>query len=55
MNIGRMVKVEDPNGEYEAKALGIDYAGKLLIVVGEDEYRAIDSGEVHVRGLYGYV
>jgi BirA family biotin operon repressor/biotin-[acetyl-CoA-carboxylase] ligase len=55
VNIGRMVKVEDPNGEYEAKALGIDYAGKLLIEVGEDEYRAIDSGEVHVRGLYGYV
>lgn len=55
VNIGRMVKVEDPNGEYEAKALGIDYAGKLLIKVGEDEYRAIDSGEVHVRGLYGYV
>lgn len=55
VNIGRIVRIQDPNGEYEAKALGIDPAGKLLVELSDDEFRAIDSGEVHVRGLYGYV
>lgn len=55
VNIGKVVRVEDPNGEYDAKALGIDPRGRLLIETKEDEFKAIDSGEVHVRGLYGYV
>lgn len=55
VNIGKRVRIFDPKGEYEATALGIDVAGRLLIETGENEYKAVDSGEVMVRGIYGYV
>ena len=54
INIGRTVKVLDPKGEYEAKALGIDERGRLMIEK-EDKIFFIDSGEVSIRGILGYV
>ena len=54
INIGRIVKVLDPKGEYEAKALGIDERGRLMIEKDE-KIDFIDSGEVSIRGILGYV
>ncbi|MCR4781186.1 MAG: biotin--[acetyl-CoA-carboxylase] ligase [Lachnospiraceae bacterium] len=54
LNKDKKIKVMDPRGEYEAKALGIDECGKLIIEKDGEEMK-VDSGEVHVRGLYGYV
>ncbi|MCR5452427.1 MAG: biotin--[acetyl-CoA-carboxylase] ligase, partial [Lachnospiraceae bacterium] len=54
INRNKKVKVLDPNGEYEGVALNIDEEGRLLVEVG-NEIRKIDSGEVSVRGIYGYV
>ena len=54
INIGRTVKVLDPKGEYEAIALGIDERGRLMIEK-EDKFFFIDSGEVSIRGILGYV
>ena len=48
------VRVLDPNGEWEGIARGIDESGKLLVETKED-LRQVDSGEVSVRGVYGYV
>lgn len=53
-NCGRAVRVLDPLGEYEGTALGIDERGKLL-VDKDGEICKVSSGEVSVRGIYGYV
>lgn len=54
VNCGRGVRVLDPMGEFEGTALGIDSRGELL-VEGEQGVEKISSGEVSVRGIYGYV
>ncbi len=54
INSNRQVKVLDPKGAYEAVAKEMLPTGELLVEVG-DELRKIDSGEVSVRGIYGYV
>lgn len=54
-NIGRQVKVLNPSGSYEGQALGIDSTGSLLVKDQEGQIRTVISGEVSVRGIYGYV
>lgn len=53
-NKGRKVTVLDPNGEYEGTAKGITNLGELIV---DTPYgtRMVSSGEVSVRGIYGYV
>ena len=53
-NIGKEVKILDPKGEYNAIALSIDESGALLVNT-EGKIKRIISGEVSVRGLYGYI
>lgn len=55
VNIGRRVRVLDPVGEFEGLALGINERGSLLVEKEEGEITEISSGEVSVRGIYGYV
>ncbi|MBP3913709.1 MAG: biotin--[acetyl-CoA-carboxylase] ligase [Lachnospiraceae bacterium] len=59
VNKERDVRVEDPAGPYTGIARGIDDFGRLAVDrAGEDgrsERVYISSGEVSVRGLYGYV
>ena len=50
----QQVRVLDPAGEYEGKCLGMDETGRLM-VESETGLCLIDSGEVSVRGIYGYV
>lgn len=54
VNKDRQVRILDPQGEYEGKALGITERGELLVETPEG-VRKVDSGEVSVRGIYGYV
>ncbi len=53
-NCGKSVRVLDPLGEYEGTALGINDRGELLVDRG-GEISRVSSGEVSVRGIYGYV
>lgn len=53
-NSGKAVRVLDPLGEYEGTALGINDRGELL-VDRDGEICRVSSGEVSVRGIYGYV
>ena len=53
-NKDRQVKVLDPAGAYEGTARGINARGELL-VEREGELVLVNSGEVSVRGIYGYV
>lgn len=54
VNQNRPVKVLDPAGEYQGVARGINRRGELL-VEREGEALLVSSGEVSVRGIYGYV
>jgi BirA family biotin operon repressor/biotin-[acetyl-CoA-carboxylase] ligase len=45
----------NPKGEYEGTSLGIDAQGNLLVQKKDDSIVKVDSGEVSVRGVYGYV
>lgn len=55
VNKDRRVRVLDPLGEFEGKALGINEQGSLLVVKEDNTVAEISSGEVSVRGIYGYV
>jgi BirA family biotin operon repressor/biotin-[acetyl-CoA-carboxylase] ligase len=52
-NLGNRVRIEASEASYEATALGINNKGELLIEV-DGEQRTIRTGEVSVRGIYGY-
>lgn len=54
VNMGRRVRVLDPQGDYEGVAQGITDRGELI--VDTEGFRTlVASGEVSVRGIYGYV
>ena len=55
VNMEKTVCVLDPKGEYRGKALGIDEEGCLLVEKENGEVVHVLSGEVSVRGIYGYV
>jgi BirA family biotin operon repressor/biotin-[acetyl-CoA-carboxylase] ligase len=53
-NIGRQVQVLDPKEPFEGKAMGITKRGELVVDTWESR-KLVSSGEVSVRGIYGYV
>lgn len=55
INIGNEVKVLDPKGEFTGTATGINDYGELVIQKENGEFTRVSSGEVSVRGVYGYV
>ncbi len=54
INMHKQVKVLDAKEKIEGKALGITERGELIIDTWESR-KCISSGEVSVRGIYGYV
>ena len=54
INKNEKVKVLDPLGEYVGVAEGITNIGELVVQT-EGKKRQVSSGEVSVRGIYGYV
>ena len=54
VNMDKEVEVVSDNGSYRAKSLGIDDEGRLLIE-RNGKTETVLSGEVSVRGVYGYV
>lgn len=54
INVGREVRILDPKGAYVGRALGVTAFGELQVETPEG-IRKVDSGEVSVRGVYGYV
>ena len=53
-NRGNHVRIEAQDNSYQAIAKGIDNHGALIVDVDGEE-RIINTGEVSVRGIYGYV
>lgn len=54
INRNQKVKVLEPQHAYEGTARGINEAGELLVETKQG-VTAVASGEVSVRGVYGYV
>ena len=55
VNLGREVRVLDPQGEYMGIATGITDTGELCVQLPDGSIRQVYAGEVSVRGIYGYV
>lgn len=55
INRNEKVKVLDPKGEYTGTALGINDYGELIVQKEDGKFTRVSSGEVSVRGIYGYV
>lgn len=53
-NQNRQVKVLDPQEPYEGIAMGITKRGELIVDTPKEK-KLVSSGEVSVRGIYGYV
>lgn len=54
VNRNREVRVLDPKEPFEGKAMGITKNGELIVDTWESR-KLVSSGEVSVRGIYGYV
>ena len=54
VNIQKQVRVLDPKEPFEGKAIGITKKGELIVDTWESR-KLVSSGEVSVRGIYGYV
>ena len=44
-----------PGGDYNGISHGINDAGELIVELADGTIREVNSGEVSVRGIYGYV
>lgn len=54
VNMNQRVKVLDPKEPFEGTARGITARGELMVDTWESR-KLVSSGEVSVRGIYGYV
>lgn len=55
VNRDREVEVLAGSGSFRGVSRGINEKGELLVETEEGRLRAVMSGEVSVRGIYGYV
>lgn len=55
VSLGREVRVLDPKGEFNGISRGITDMGELIVECEDGRQCLVSSGEVSVRGLYGYV
>ena len=55
VNRGKEVLIKEKDGEYTGISRGINDKGELLVEKKDGNCVKIFSGEVSVRGLYGYV
>lgn len=55
INLGRQVQILEPGGEYTGLCRGIGPEGELLVDLPDGQVKTVFSGEVSVRGVYGYV
>ena len=55
VNLNRRVTVLAREGAWDGICRGIDSQGELLVERENGDVRQVLSGEVSVRGIYGYV
>ncbi len=55
VNISGDLRIEAADGGFTGKGLGITATGELVVEKKDGEILRVGSGEVSVRGIYGYV
>lgn len=55
ITIGRQISLVRGNEVRHGTALDVDCSGALVVEFGDGHREAVNSGEVSVRGMYGYV
>ncbi len=55
VNLDNEVCILDPKGEFRGVATGINETGGLMVRLEDGSEKEVISGEVSVRGVYGYV
>ena len=55
VNLGKPVRLIGPGGQEEARAVDIDRDFGLVVRTPDGGEKTVRSGEVSVRGLYGYI
>ena len=55
VNCGKEVTILEAQGEYQARAIGMNSKGELQVEREDGKIENIFAGEVSVRGIYGYV
>lgn len=55
VSMNKEIRVLDPREEYTGTSVGIDENGELKVLMKDGLVRQVMSGEVSVRGVYGYV
>ncbi len=55
VNLDRQVTVHGPSGSWQGMSRGIDREGQLLVETEDGCLQTVMSGELAVRGIYGYV
>ncbi len=55
ITLGKEVKILHSQGSHEGVAEDIDEDGGLLVRLSDGTVQTVNSGEVSVRGLYGYI
>lgn len=54
ITVGKNVRVIKPDCEFDARAVDIDREGRLIVETEKGKMH-LNSGEVSVRGIYGYI
>ena len=55
VNRGREVRIVERQKEWKAVAVEMDREGELIVQLPDGTIKKVISGEVSVRGIYGYV
>lgn len=55
ITLGRDVAIHSPEGILHGKALDVDPDGGLIVRLKDGCTRTVNSGQVSIRGLYGYI
>ena len=55
VNLGKTVQLISPLGRETVEAIGIDEQFGLVVRTADGTEKTVRSGEVSVRGMYGYV
>ena len=55
MTIGQQVRVVGGDTDRQGKALDVDADGGLVVQFADGQIQTVASGEVSIRGMYGYI
>ena len=55
MTLGKQIRIVRGDDEFYATAMDIDPDGGLIAKLSDGKLTTVSSGEVSVRGMYGYL